>query len=273
MNSIPLSTAEIVERTFVATAETYASISSTHDRALQLCADSTLATPALVVAAEQTAGRGRDDHHWWSPPGALLMSLIVPVDPALAEPKHRALLSLAAALAASDALVQQVQQLRDASAADAVRIKWPNDMYVGSKKIAGLLADVPHLPSHRTPRAVIGLGMNVNNSCHLAPDNLKHESTSLVDLTGSEQDIQQTLVSLLLAFDQRLRQLSTDRPALQADWQARCYLSGQAVRVSRGKEILAGICRGINSDGALLLETTEQAEPIPILSGTVLQSQ
>ena len=136
----------------------YRQLPSTSDRALQLARVDECETPLVVLAELQTAGRGRGSNRWWAGPGALTFSLVVDL-----ENGQRAVgdtrISLATALAVRDAL-----STFDRTA--CFQLKWPNDIYLQSRKIAGILLERPALYLNRL---VVGIGVNVNNSLQGAP--------------------------------------------------------------------------------------------------------
>jgi len=185
---------ELLQQTFLQHVEVFDRIGSTQDRALELCGDPTRLLPALVVAERQTAGRGRDGANWWSPEGALLCSLIVPLPPKFAQPDRSGQLSLAVA----EAMAGYLKEMLQSSGHDqAVRVKRPNDVYVADAKIAGLLIDVPHQRNRKRRLAVLGIGLNVNNDCGNCPAEIEVPVASIGELTGRKHDLQASLISLL----------------------------------------------------------------------------
>jgi len=265
--NVPFLAAELLDQTFVARAEVSESLPSTQDRARELC-DASSQAPALVVAARQTAGRGREGRSWWSPEGALLFSLVTPFDERRLGRAPGGLISLTAAVAVAELLEQELARC---NIDRAVRIKWPNDLYVGDAKIAGLLVDLPHPRPGYRPLAIIGVGFNVNNAVVDAPDDRVAGAVSLREITGQEHDLQAILISLLQKLEAKLHLLTQDRTAAQAAWQSRCYLRGRVVRVAQGEQIIAGKCLGIADDGALLMDVQGQRKPMALYSGTVLE--
>ena len=153
----------------------YRQLPSTSDRALQLARVDECETPLVVLAELQTAGRGRGSNRWWAGPGALTFSLVVDL-----ENGQRAVgdtrISLATALAVRDALSTFDRTAR-------FQLKWPNDIYLQSRKIAGILLERPALYLNRL---VVGIGVNANNSLQGAPAALQETSNSFCDATGRE---------------------------------------------------------------------------------------
>jgi BirA family transcriptional regulator, biotin operon repressor / biotin---[acetyl-CoA-carboxylase] ligase len=206
-------------------------IDSTNERARRL-AEGGAPHGTLVTADEQTAGRGRQGRSWSAPPGsAVLMSLVVRG----LEERH-ALLPLAAAVAVCDACEEV--------AAVQCRIKWPNDVWIEGRKVAGILIE----GRPQEGWAVLGIGVNVRTREEEFPPELREIATSLG--AGSTE---QVLAALLASLDRRLR----DEPAAILDaWRSRDALYGQEVRWNEG----LGKGAGVTEDGALLVETEDGRE-------------
>ncbi len=222
--------------------EYHASLGSTNDRGREL-AVGTGPWPALVVAEEQTAGRGRGANRWWTGQGSLAWSLVVDFEMLGIAPRHAPRLSLAAGCAV-------VQALGDVLPALEVGLHWPNDVFISSRKICGILVESP--PGSRY---VIGVGVNVNNSLHLAPQEVQSRAISLVDLAGYVHDRTSLLLELLDRLTQQLSLLrdAPDEVCRLAD--RLCLQHGQWLVVDTGGEHVGGYCRGIADDGSLQLET------------------
>lgn len=178
----------------------------------------------LVTAAQQSAGRGRQGRTWSAPAGhALLMSVIVRDPPRL--------LPLAAAAAVADI-----------AGKDAL-IKWPNDVLIEMRKVAGIL--VEGRPQERW--AVLGIGINVAVRIEDLPPEL-HATAGTLGLRPA--DVEPTLRLLLAELDRRLR--ASESEVLEA-WRARNALRGQVVRWAAGE----GTANGIDEDGRLLVRTAD----------------
>jgi BirA family biotin operon repressor/biotin-[acetyl-CoA-carboxylase] ligase len=215
--------------------------------------------PFLVVAEEQSAGRGRGSKAWWSAPGALTFSAVLDARSHGLQPTRFPLVSLAAGLAVCEAL-------RDVVPGAAWQLKWPNDVFLNGRKASGLLVEVPGI---RPGRMVVGIGINVNNSLDSAPTELQSIATSLVDATGSPQGRTDVLIGVLQRLDLSLAQLADDEARLLERWRELCLLTGRTVLVRSGVEEALGRCRGIDDQGALLLETPAGLQRIA--SGVVAQ--
>ena len=240
---------QIRRATFVRTVEHHREILSTNTRALSWAEDPALELPALVLADVQTAGRGRGANRWWSAPGALTFSLILPRVSSL-EKSSWPRISLTAGLAVYDAL----QQLRPGL---EIGLKWPNDVYVQRRKICGILAEA----SPRSPaRVVVGIGLNVNNSVTAAPSPVAATAISLLDVAGYQFDLSVVLIRVLHQLAEQLAALARSDTTLASRWQELCMLSGRSVQVEAGQRTTIGICQGIDESGALLVDTVAGCE-------------
>jgi BirA family biotin operon repressor/biotin-[acetyl-CoA-carboxylase] ligase len=193
---------------------------STNERARALAARGA-PHGTLVTAGAQTAGRGRQGRTWTAPPGrALLMSLVLRDWPPL--------LPLAAAVAVAGV------------AGPEAAIKWPNDVLLSHRKLAGILVDA----RPQDGWVVLGIGCNVA----VRPDDLPAELREQAAWLGLEPAaIETTLATLLDALGEAL---ALEPPALLDAFRARDALLGRRVRWQRGE----GTAAGIDDDGRLLVD-------------------
>lgn len=220
-------------------------LGSTQDRARELMTVGALPVPYLIGADLQTGGRGRGKHRWWTGRGALAMSLVI--DPGEFAPLSVTTLPPQLALAVGVAVCHA---LRGLLPAEIVGLHWPNDIYVGQRKLAGILTEV------LSPRRVIiGIGLNSNNTLADAPAELRATAVTLRDLLQRPVDADALLVALLAEVRAAL-QLLYDQPAeLGREFDALCLQRGQMLLLRQGEQHHAGRCLGIAADGGLLLET------------------
>jgi BirA family transcriptional regulator, biotin operon repressor / biotin---[acetyl-CoA-carboxylase] ligase len=193
---------------------------STNDRARAL-AGAGAPHGTLVTAAAQTAGRGRQGRTWSAPAGRALLMSVVLRDP-------RRLLPLAAGVAVAEAV-----------GPDA-RIKWPNDVQVGGRKLAGILAEGRPYEGW----AVLGVGLNVAVRSTDLPAELRDTAATLGLEPG---DVEPVLARVLAALD---RALALDDEALLDAWRARDALLGREIAWANGR----GRAVGVDSDGRLVVE-------------------
>ncbi len=235
---------QLVAAGLVARVEHYETITSTHDRAHEVArwADPG-PLPLLVVAEQQTAGRGRGSNRWWTGHGSLAFSLLF--DPAEGTTASEALPGRSLAIGA--AIVDTVAPL---APGHTVGLHWPNDVFVGEKKIAGTLVDVLAGGRH-----VLGIGLNVNNTLAGAPDEVRRRAVSLCELSGERLDRTALLAALLVNVKAALRDLALDPRAFGCRFQALCLQVGRQLTIEAGDRCTRGRCAGIAPDGALLLES------------------
>ncbi len=229
-----------------------ARVDSTNAEAARLAPGN--AGPVWILAAEQTAGRGRRSRSWSSPPGNFHATLAFHPEGTAAEV---ALHSFAASLALRDALVA----LTGLPASFA--LKWPNDVLLNGGKLAGILleslgrgAGVSHL--------AIGIGVNLiaaPAAADLDPDALP--AVTLLGETGLRIAPQALLDHLAPAMAERIAQLSHGFGALRADWLAHAARLGQPIRARTGQTTRHGTFETIDDTGALILTTSEGRTAIP----------
>jgi BirA family transcriptional regulator, biotin operon repressor / biotin---[acetyl-CoA-carboxylase] ligase len=197
---------------------------STSSRARELAAGGA-PHGTLVTAGEQTAGRGRQGRTWSAPPGRALLCSIVLRE---LEP----LLPLQAALAVADVAT---------GAGLDPQIKWPNDVLIDGRKLAGILVE----GRPQEGWAVLGIGINVA----VRPEDLPEELRDTAATLGQEPAaVEEALAALLAALERRMGQAPE---ATLADYRALDALAGREIRWSGGE----GVAAGIADDGNLLVRT------------------
>jgi len=269
----------------LAEVEFHPQIGSTNDRALERLRRRDWLSPCLVLTETQTAGRGRGANRWWSATGGLTFSLLM--EPA-ADTLHAAL--PVATLRAGLAIAQTIEHLSQPSpsdrpiGADRVGLKWPNDVHLSGRKVAGLLleqvADRPGL--------VVGVGLNVNQRFDDAPHDVRNLGTSLYEVDGATRDraavliaAARLLISELSTTDVPLRQTATglvessrsQSGVASERWvdrfRRRCVLTGRLIQIETLGSVRSGRCLGIDDSGRLMLET--ETGPIALVSGSVVK--
>ena len=240
----------ITRSTFIKCIEFHQAIDSTNNRALQIAKTASHESPLLVLAESQTHGRGRGANQWWAQPGALTFSLLIKSDQAQLPPRLWPQVSLTAGLAVCEAIEQLLGE-------PAIELKWPNDVYVRKRKACGIL--IESTPG-QTGTLVIGVGINVNNSIRDAPDELRASAIALCDAAEKNLSLVEVLVRVLAQIDARLGDLGHRDADLRSSWKARCLLTGRHVQFDSPTRRIAGCCRGIDDEGALLIETADTME-------------
>ncbi len=233
----------------------FESIDSTNQAAFALALEGASAG-TVVLAETQTAGRGRRGRSWVSPPQKnLAMSCILRPDIGA---EHVAELTLVTAVAVAEALE---------SCQVAAKIKWPNDLLVGGKKICGILTELS-ADTERVHFVVIGIGVNLNSTLDDFPDELGGRVTSVL-LERKETVPRALFVAALLAQ----LELWTDKWAdegfagVAPAWRARSMTLGKTVTVMSERSEWTGIAQDIDATGALLVRRGDTVERV--VSGDV----
>jgi BirA family biotin operon repressor/biotin-[acetyl-CoA-carboxylase] ligase len=222
------------------------SLVSTNDRARDLAADG--ASELVVLADEQTGGRGRRNRAWAAPSGGVWLSVVLRPD---RPPAHAPLYTLAAAVATADAC--------RAAGVDA-RIKWPNDVVVavdddasdhgdgtGEAKLAGILTEMEG-EADRVNWLVVGVGLNANVDADALPEG----ATSLRALVG-DVDRRRVVQRLLERFHEGTRDLD----GVVSAWRERTTTLGRRVRVETAAGEVVGEAIDVTTTGGLVVRTTD----------------
>jgi BirA family biotin operon repressor/biotin-[acetyl-CoA-carboxylase] ligase len=228
----------------------FPTIGSTNDVAANL-ATAPGAEGTVVGADAQTAGRGRRGHTWFSPPASgLYVSVVLAPGRARTAPQRALTLTT---LAAGVALAEGVERITGLAA----DIKWPNDLLVGRRKLAGILAE-------GISREVVVLGYGINVSAASFPPELGDRATSLESELGRPIDRAALFAETLSALAARYDDLLTGRfDAILDGWRARAPGSrGTRVSWEAPSGQRTGITAGIDADGALLVQVGEKLERI-----------
>jgi BirA family biotin operon repressor/biotin-[acetyl-CoA-carboxylase] ligase len=194
-------------------------------------------TPVVIVADEQTAGRGRYDRVWQAGRGNLMMSLLLDAD------KHVEQLGQLS-FVASLALAQVIDD-------DAVTLKWPNDVMFGGKKMAGILiealesgGDVSHV--------IIGVGVNISSH----PEDALFSATSL-NTEHIVRDRDELMNSYIECFGVLYKEWLTDFSSIRSAWLAKCGHIGDKIVVKSASTQKEGVFMGLGLDGELLLQLSD----------------
>jgi BirA family transcriptional regulator, biotin operon repressor / biotin---[acetyl-CoA-carboxylase] ligase len=202
---------------------------STNERAKELAA---AGAPhgTLVTADEQSAGRGRQGRVWTAPPGSSILASLV--------------------LREFDELLPLVASVAVAEACEAAgvncAIKWPNDVWIDGRKVAGILVE----GRPQEGWAVLGFGLNVSTKADELPEELKEIATSLQIAAKRAPSREALLETVLAALEGRL---ADSHETMLAAWAERDALKGRAVSWEGGE----GIGAGVDEDGALLVDTDD----------------
>ncbi len=202
----------------------------------------------LVVADEQTAGRGRLDRRWYTPPGAALaFSLILRAAPS--ELPHLGLFSPLAGLALWQTLLAYGLP---------AQIKWPNDVLLAGRKTAGILAEADWTDA-AAPVVVLGVGVNVLPESVPPPDLLRFPATCVNAALGAPVDRVTLLSEILSAFFALRPRLGS--PQMLQTWQRALAFLGETVYIeNQGQPVKSGVLLGVDATGALRLQPPDGPE-------------
>lgn len=237
--------------------ERHRAIGSTNDEALRRAAEG--APEGLVVVAdEQTAGRGRLGRAWWGAPGeSLLFSLLLrPGIPASRYP----LLGIAMAAAVAEAGSE--------TAGVPLRVKWPNDVLHEGRKLCGILAEA-RSGGGGAAALVIGVGVNVSQRAEAFPPELRERATSLrVAAEGRTVDREALLAAILARFD-RYRRIAREEgaAALREALAPRLPGRGEAARVTMGDRVVSGTIEEVTENGALRIRESDGKSVVTVSAG------
>lgn len=218
------------------------SVASTNDE-LRILAQAGAPEGLVLLAEQQTAGRGRRGAAWFSPSGeSLAFSILLrPAAPKSLWPRY----SLATGLAVAEAVETCGLQ---------AGIKWPNDVWIGRRKVAGILVEAG------ADFVIIGIGLNVKTTCF--PPEVSEIATSLCLESSQDFSRAEVLSAVIRKFANRSRQIDQDFPELIAAVRQRCVLSGNRVSLLTSSGQRTGIVEGISEGGELLLRSASGLERI-----------
>jgi len=197
----------------------------------------------VLIAEEQSSGKGRLGRRWASPAGVnLYASLLLrpPIVP-LCAPQ----LTFVAALA----VVEAIAQVSGVQAA----VKWPNDVLIDGRKVAGVLSEM-RAESDRVHYVILGVGVNLNMRHEQFPEELRYPATSLLIERGEEVSRSAFVRCFLERFEHYyLLFLAEGFDAIRPVWDAHCAMLGVRVRVDQEPQPLTGLAIGLDADGSLLV--------------------
>lgn len=209
---------------------------------LQQSAIDSALLPRLYLTDLQTAGRGRLGRQWISDQRTLTFSMIVSTR-TLGEKSE--LLSLATGVGVARAIEHVFAPYQ-------VKLKWPNDIYLGGSKVAGILVEATQ---NASDARVVGIGINVGSFPDLADSSDAPPVTSLAAATGRPVSRYVLLEPVVHSVLESIGDLTDNANSVVDDFRSRCLLIGQSVRLSNGANEISGICQGMSDDGELILDT------------------
>jgi len=236
---------DVIGRNFVYTDEIESTNSFLLNKVNKFNTDGT-----VLLAEKQNNGHGRNNKVWYSTRGYnLTFSILLTNKKYLS--KRFNILNFAASLAVANA-IENLYQLR-------TELKWPNDVLVNGKKIAGILMESIS-NGIKVERLVIGIGINVNQilfqgNYNIPPTSLKLELNNIIDR-------ERLLAEYLNNFEETLNKFEASPNDILKDWKSKCELIGEKISISEGESIRYGIFDDIDEEGFLLLKNNGKIEKI-----------
>lgn len=222
---------------------------STQNLAISLAEKDPSSDGTVIIAGQQTSGRGRENRKWLSPKGGIWLSVIL--RPRISACKIT-ILPFAAALAVCEA-INKTTQLNP-------KLRWPNDIMIEGKKVAGILIDIS-MEAELINYAVVGIGLNVNIDSSAISAYLEKEIkvTSLSDELGQKMSIIGLTKEILKRLEYHYMQLKNDDDtphAIIEQWKKSSDIFHRKVQLIHNDLIIEGVAVDVNDDGSLLVRTT-----------------
>ena len=221
---------------------------STQNLAILLAEKNPNSDGIVIIAGEQKSGRGRQNRKWLSPKGGIWLSVVL--RPRISASKIT-LLPFAAALAVCDTIKKTTQL-------DA-KLRWPNDVTISGKKVAGILIDIS-MEAERINYAVVGIGINANVDSSAISSYLEKgiKVTSLSDELGHKTNILDLTKVILERLEYYYMELKRCAPnTIIEEWKKNSDILYQKVAVTQNNRTIQGIAADVNDDGSLLVRTND----------------
>ncbi len=230
-------------------------VGSTNDVILDLAGRGT-PHGTVCLADEQSAGRGRRGYGWFSPPGCGIWASV------LLRPRLSAALTPPLTLCTAAA----VARVLEAAAGVTVKIKWPNDLLIRDRKVAGILAET-RVVAGDEPVIVVGMGINVNHTRDLFPDEISGSATSLRIESGGPVAREDLFLAILSSFETAYGDYLASGPvSMLAEVDARLAWRGRTVEADSPAGSTGQVSR-VDEDGGLVLDREDG--PLVIRSGSI----
>ncbi len=231
----------------------YSSIESTNAAAKEIAQKGTVQDGTVILSKTQTKGRGRKDRKWFSPEGGLWFSVIIYPD---LEPDRAMLVTMATSAAIVEGILRYCNK--------ESQIKWPNDVLIDKKKVAGVLTEL-HAEKGRLEYMVVGVGVNVNNRL---PEELHETATSIKREIDSEIETESLFKNILRVMDELYRTLiAGEYEEIRERWLAHTNMIGKKIKIHEFDSVRTGVVKGIDKSGGLLVDI--DGKRTVILSGDI----
>lgn len=218
----------------------YGEVDSTNRIAKELLVKGAIHVPTVLVAECQSAGRGQHGRTFGSPPGGLYCSIVLTPDLSL---ESLPLITLATGVAC--------QQLLSTIYTLETRIKWPNDIYLEGKKLAGILCEtvIHPQPAASLATVIIGIGLNVNTALSDYAPAIQPLLTTMAAHLGQKIDIEFLLEHICENVTEQVQALGRDQNRVLQQWQQADYLYGQRVVCQQDGQRIHGVAQGLTTQG------------------------
>jgi BirA family biotin operon repressor/biotin-[acetyl-CoA-carboxylase] ligase len=220
----------------------YEEIGSTNDEAFRL-GEEGAQEGTVLIAERQSSGKGRMQRRWYSPPGANIYTSVI-LRPPVGTIRVTQI-PIAAGVAAAETLNEFCP--------DKARIKWPNDVLIGGKKVCGILAQIK-MSGQAVDFIVVGIGINVNLEREQFPQDIQEIATSMVMEAGREISRPEVIIRLYENMAKWYRELTRNGfNTVRERWLNLSEMIGRTVSVMFQNETVRGKAVGLDEDGALIL--------------------
>ncbi|MFP3984929.1 MAG: biotin--[acetyl-CoA-carboxylase] ligase [Candidatus Bathyarchaeia archaeon] len=234
----------------------YKTVSSTNHLAKEIAKKSN-EEKTVILAENQTSGKGRLGRHWVSPKGGIWLSIIL-------RPKISPREALKLTFIASSAVAKTIQNTFGLEA----QVKWPNDVFVNRKKISGILTEATTQES-LVEFVVLGVGINANVNLNSFPNDLRRTVTSLKHELGREVKKRPLIKTLLQNFEHNYKRLQRGMwHTLLQEWKSMAMFLGEQVEIASFGENFAGKALDVDQDGALIIRL-DNGELRRVITGDV----
>ncbi len=221
-------------------------VKSTQNLAISLAEKDPSSDGTVIIAGQQTGGHGRENRKWLSPKGGIWLSVILrPIIPAF----KITILPFAAALAVCDS-IRKTALLNS-------KVRWPNDIVIEGRKVAGILIDIS-MEAEQVSYAVIGIGINVNVDSSAIYSHLERQIkvTSLSDELGHKMSLLGLTKEILERLEYYYMQLKKDIPhTIIEQWKKSSDIFHRKVQVIHNDWVIEGVAIDVDDDGSLLVRT------------------
>lgn len=206
----------------------------------------------IVIADEQTEGKGRVGRHWQSEAGkGIWMSIIL-------RPNILPYLAPQLTLLTATVLAEVLDELSDITP----QIKWPNDILIDGKKMSGILTEM-QAEQDKISYVIVGIGMNINQDPSAFLEEVAERATSLKIKTRQTWDMVRLIQQILQKFEMKYDQfINRGFEEVKVKWESYGFRMNERLSIKTGKETWTGIFSGIAEDGALLIEKNNKIEKI-----------